>query len=202
MTTPTLIFLDTETTGLDPRRHHIWDLAYIIRRPGQPDTEHQIYINVTLDEADPFALRIGRFWDRHPDWAPHPPRAKDPDLPPAPQWAIPPAAAARAVVQHFRDAIVVGAVPWFDTTMLTALLHRHGLLPTWHYHLVDVEAFAAGALTIAPPWRLDELLQEYDLVHDESDRHTALGDTRRVRHLYDTVLALGNPAAGGQVPPS
>jgi hypothetical protein len=42
-----------------------------------------------------------------------------------------------------------------------------------------------------PPWDFDELLQLHGLVYDETDRHTALGDARMVRDLYDRALGSG-----------
>jgi hypothetical protein len=67
-------------------------------------------------------------------------------------------------------------------------MRANGICPSWHYHLVDVETLAAGALRMAPPWDFDKLLGEVGLTYDEADRHTALGDARMVRDLYDAVL--------------
>ena len=67
-------------------------------------------------------------------------------------------------------------------------MRANGICPSWRYHLVDVETLAAGALRRPPPWRFDDLLADYGLVYDEADRHTALGDARMVRDLYDAVL--------------
>lgn len=53
---------------------------------------------------------------------------------------------------------------------------------------MDVETLAAGALHRAPLWDFDELLAAYMLAYDEKDRHTALGDARMVRNLYDSVM--------------
>ena len=58
MTRP--VFIDTETTGLDPDRHAIWEVALIT-----PDgNEHVWQFPVDEMSADPFALDIGRYWDR------------------------------------------------------------------------------------------------------------------------------------------
>lgn len=64
MTAP-LVFLDTETTGVHPGRR-IWEAAMIRRDPGQPDRETQFYVDVNLANADPVGLAIGRFYQRHP----------------------------------------------------------------------------------------------------------------------------------------
>ena len=62
------------------------------------------------------------------------------------------------------------------------MLHR------WHYHLVDVEALAAGKLGIAPPWKSDELSAALGVTITEDDRHTALGDAKWAMRIYDAVM--------------
>lgn len=64
-------------------------------------------------------------------------------------------------------AHLVGAAPNFDAEVLAALLRDNGLTPSFHYHLIDVEALAVGWLCawdradgepgIRPPWRSDDL---------------------------------------------
>jgi hypothetical protein len=68
------------------------------------------------------------------------------------------------------------------------LLHRNGVLHRWHYHLVDVEALAAGSLGIEPPWKSDDLAAALDITVAGEDRHTALGDARWARAIYDAVM--------------
>lgn len=180
------VFLDTETTSLDRRTRHIWDLGYIVREPGKPDVEWQWYLDQTPQEmrvADPMSLRIGGYYDRHPDPYLRGELPGDQEVVTWPQvgWHI-----ARAL----RDAVLVGAVISFDEETLARELWEHcGLQPTWHYHLLDIETFAAGALRLPPRWDFDRLLAEYGLTYDEADRHTALGDARMVRDLYDAVMA-------------
>lgn len=55
-----LAFIDTETTGLDPDRHGIWEVALII---GEREHVWQFPIHETA--ADPFALKLNGYWDRH-----------------------------------------------------------------------------------------------------------------------------------------
>jgi DNA polymerase III epsilon subunit-like protein len=185
----TLVFLDTETTGLDRERHQVWEIG-AIARTDQGDVEYQWMLRPDLRSADPGGLRIGRYYERmgrirssypvdsawrliHPD---------DPGAYAADEVAS-------DVAQLLDGVTVVGAVPDFDAEILRRGLRRNGQAATWHYHLVDVETFAAGAVRQAPPWGFDDLLAAYGLVYDEADRHTALGDARMVRDLYDAVLA-------------
>jgi oligoribonuclease (3'-5' exoribonuclease) len=43
-----LAFIDTETTGLDPRTHDAWEIAVILRRPGATDLEYLFHIRTSL----------------------------------------------------------------------------------------------------------------------------------------------------------
>jgi len=160
-----LCFIDTETTGLDRRRRRIWDFACIVREEGQADVEHQFFIEVSLRNADPFGLNIGHFWERYPGWqvAGH-----DTSLTTGATW--------------------VGAVPSFDEESCEALLHRAGRFPRWDYHLVDVETAAAALAGISPPWKNDVVNLAYNIQVAPEDRHTALGDARACRDLYDAVF--------------
>ena len=175
-----LIFLDTETTSLDRRTREIWDLAYIIRDDDHNDVEKQWFLPVSLREADPISLKIGNYYQRHPS-----PMHSRGDARSISNSLVDPHGLWREVASDLRDAIIVGAVPSFDEETIADTLHgRNGLQPTWHYHLVDIETLAAGALGMEPPWDFDEVLARYGLAQHD-DRHTALGDARLVRDLYD-----------------
>jgi len=183
-----LVFLDTETTSLRPDRR-AWDIGLIVRDSENGDTEYNWYVDAAdldLGNADLAALKIGRFYDRHPYYTPI--ASGDP-------WdsATDREAEVLTEVERFtRGATIVGAVPNFDTEVLGARMRAHDICPSWHYHIVDIETLAAGALKQPPPWGFDDLLAVFGLTYTEEDRHTALGDARMVRDLYDAVL--GSPA--------
>lgn len=204
VTTPNLVFLDTETTGLNWQTCEIWEIGAIVRRPGEPDVEYAWQLRPTLIGAEPMGLRIGRYYERcRIAW--HEPgtgwKLVDPDEFDAPgagykaddisRWTTEATVAGR-IAGMLDGAIVVGAVPWFDERFLQLWLARHNQTATNHYHLVDVEALAAGAMKLTPPWGFDGILEAYGLAYDEADRHTALGDARMVRDLYDAILG-GKP---------
>lgn len=187
------MFLDTETTGLDRERHQVWEIGAIVRTADVGDVEYHWMLRPDLRTADPARLRIGRYYERmgvlrgsYPAGSAW--RVKHPDG--TGTYAADEVAADLA---RLLDGVtLVGAVPDFDAEILRRWLRRNGQAGTWHYHLVDVETLAAGELRQPPPWSLDDLLAEYDLVYDEADRHTALGDARMVRDLYDAVLSTGD----------
>lgn len=176
-----LVFLDTETTSLDRATRRAWEVALIIRDPDGRETAGSIFVkknDIDLAHADPASLRIGRYHQRHPqeDGDPH-------------ALCLPEAGVARWVETNTRGAHLVGAVPSFDEETLALMLFRNNLCPSWHYHLVDVETLAAGALGVEPPWKSDDLLERFGVVVSEDDRHTALGDAIAVRDLYDAIMS-------------
>ncbi len=180
-----LCFIDTETTSLRPDRR-AWEVAIIVRDETGKDTEHSWFVHpgdLDLGNADLMSLKIGKFYERHPAF-------NDPHPNP---FGIDTGSRIEAFVMDdverlTRGATIVGAVPNFDTEVLGQRMRANGYCPAWHYHLIDVETLAAGQLRAAPPWDFDALLGMYSLGYDEKDRHTALGDARMVRDLYDAVM--------------
>jgi len=216
-------FVDTETTSLRPDRR-AWEIGIIervpvtVKHPDGPDTsstedrEHHWFIDaddLDLANADLFSLNIGRFYERHPQYqldheAPWSATATESD-------------ALREIEAVTRGAHLVGAVVSFDADVLGQRMRAHGICPSWHYHLVDVEALAAGylagsyraiqevgknpeadgptyeeALCAIPPWKSDDLSRAVGVEPDDFDRHTALGDARWAMRIYDAVM--GRPS--------
>lgn len=176
-----LVFLDTETTSLRPDRR-AWEIGLIVREPGKPDWQLTSFIDsvdLDLGNADLMSLKIGKFYERHPHGT---------GVVRKGETVVGEYEALKEVERLTRDAIIVGAVPNFDTEVLANRMRVNGICPSWHYHLVDVEALAAGALKLPPKWNFDSVLDAFGLTYDEADRHTALGDARMVRDLYDAVM--------------
>ncbi len=207
-------FVDCETTGLDPDRHEIWEVGLIL-----PDgTEREWRLPVDLSRADPIALNIGRYHDRAAMDVPQDQMVIERTLlgerskgevyvVPANymrRWAL-------TFVDLTRGLHLAGAVVSFDTERLWRLLRAHGECPMWHYHVIDVEALAAGFLggqrlmayhhadqrslspdewpvMMKPPWNSSDLSRAVGVDPDDYDRHTALGDARWARAIYTAVL--------------
>lgn len=191
MTAP-LVFLDTETTGLGLDAD-IWEFAAIRRHPDGQEIELHLFIDHavakcrTLPEA--FLADHEKRWPTHAD-----------------QFTTQAKAAyeiAKFLAPDFHNgrAHIVGAVPDFDTSKLERLLTRHGFGPQWHYHLIDVENLAVGYLAglarvgawppldIPPlPWDSDELSRAIGVEPPTTERHTAMGDARWARDIYDRVM--------------
>jgi len=176
-----IIFVDTETTGLDPDRHEVWEIALI----EEGGTEHEWRMKPErLRDADPGALRINHYYERIE-------------------------AASRSITGNTttffslegRGKIawevarltsgkhLVGAVPSFDANFLEQFLVREGYRPAWHYHLVCCENLAAGRLGIAPPWDSRELSAGLGLDKiDFGQKHTAIADARWAKAMYEAAL--------------
>lgn len=191
--TATICAVDTETDGVHPDRN-AWEVA-LIRRDENGQRELSFFMEIDLSTADPFGLRVGRFYDRHPvgRWLAKQTEGLVPVPGDANLWSC--TDAAYAIAQMTHGAHLVGAVPNFDAEVFDHLLRKNGLSPGWHYHLVDVEALAVGfaaakGLALAPPWKSDTLMDEIGVESPaEEDRHTALGDARWALRVYDAVMA-------------
>ena len=160
-------FVDTETTGLDPDRHEIWEVGLIV-----DDEEHHWFLPVDLGRADSYALAIGQFHQRFDS-------SEVSEL----------ARFAEEFSRMTRGRHLVGAVISFDEERLRKLLKANGACPEWHYHVVDVEALVAGKLGVVPPWDSSALTAMVGIDSEAFDKHTALGDARWAKALYDAVMA-------------
>jgi DNA polymerase III epsilon subunit-like protein len=193
-----LCFIDTETTSLRPDRR-AWEVGLVVRDPGSGEREFQWFIDradLDLGNADLFSLKVGRFYERHPQMAGHALVGLG--------LRVPGEAEVMAEVEKLtRGAHLVGAVPNFDAEVLAARMRANGICPSWHYHLIDIEPLAVGYLSaysragtpltgkplpLAPPWKSDDLSAALGVTVSEEDRHTALGDAKWARAVYDVVM--------------
>lgn len=179
------VYVDCETTGLDPLHHEIWEVAAI-----KGDEEHVWQLPVDLGHAEPMALRIGRFHERRWDFS----RLTSPTT----------------FVNEFAKLTdgchLVGAVVSFNEERLRRLMRRNHYCPTWHYHIVDVEALAVGYLagvsetSLGPgvhpgstlPWDSKELTRALGIDLDQFDAHTALGDARWAKAIYEKICGVAS----------
>jgi hypothetical protein len=194
-----IVFIDTETTGVH-RERLPWEIAMVCREPNGDETTNLLQISpINLSKADPFGLKIGKFYERHCDYG-SPVDAKT--------EIVSEFRAAHLVEKITRGAHIIGAVPNFDTETLDPMLRRHGLIPAWHYHIIDVETLAIGylkgisadgsAASVAwgngeykfnLPWKSDELSRAIGVEPpSDKERHTALGDVYWAMRTYDKVM--------------
>jgi DNA polymerase III epsilon subunit-like protein len=182
MTQP-IVFVDIESTSLRHDRR-AWEIAVIVRRPGQPDHEQSWFVDhgdLDLGNADPASLRFGRFYDRHPHYA-----GGNRDYETREVLVL------ASLEMLTRGAILMGSNPSFDAETLAARMRAHGICPSWHYHIEDVPTLAKGWLhgtgkPLPESGKSDAISLACGVDAAKYDRHTALGDCRWVRDLYDFV---------------
>lgn len=186
-------FIDTETTGLDPDRCPIWEIAVILPDgPGEGEHCWQValpYLPVVGDE-DPSGPYLSRWVLENTGWN----ERYDSETALDPEEAI----AKFASLVDGRH--LVGAVPSFDEERLRRLYRWHidpwATRFPWHYHLIDVEAMAVGWLLGDPegdhrldlPWKSDDLSRALGVEPPApEERHTALADARWARAMYERM---------------
>lgn len=199
--TSKVIAIDSETTDTGPNRR-IWDLALIVLgedrptdaraggMPGRPGA-YQWYIDVEdldLGNANPFSLNVGKFYERHPQM-----NLSSQGLVRREVEVL------RQVERLTRGAHLLGAVPNFDADVLDRRMRAHGILPSWHYHLCDIEAMAVGYLhgtgyaaefpdRMTLPWKSDELSRACGVEPpSEDERHSALADADWALRWYEAI---------------
>jgi hypothetical protein len=197
-----LAFVDTETVTLEPGHDVIWEIGIITRDPDRPDEEWLYQVRPNMGKARPESLEVSRFEERY----------ELGDRQQAAAWF--PAAGGRpqrltadGLAMNLRLLLagrhVWGSTPGFDLERLSAMLRRQwgktpGYHDPWHYKPHDVKDYAAGYLRCfsgreVPDGLLDlpydsvALSQAMGVFVQEADRHTALGDARWARDLYDAV---------------
>lgn len=159
-----LVFLDTETTGLDPKLHEVFEIAYVVDNAEYIECE---IVAHTLRNATEEALTINRYHKR-----------RVPEL--FTEFA------ARRFESRLFTALegqtLVCANPHFDANMLEA---RWGAAP-WHYRLLDIEAYAMPAFGWDTPKGLHTIytaLNERGFNIPESN-HTAWSDVNTLRETF------------------
>lgn len=198
-----IVFLDTETTGLNPITRRPWEIAMIRREPGCEEVRRLIQIiDVDLSHADAAALKIGRFHERHLSKAAIARMAAKTGYLPTDnmlEWR-----AAREVEKFTAGAQLAGVNANFDEVTLDGMLRRHGLMPQWDHHLIDLPSMALGWLhgraeesglfefrkAAQLPYRSYELSSSCDVEPpSEAGRHTAMGDAEWVMRWYDAITS-------------
>lgn len=176
--TTKIVFLDTETTGLDPKRHQVWEVAYSTGLD-KPVEVFQVWHSLT--NADPAALRINGYLDRvnenyvktDEEMARH--RNGHSLLPYTfTQGAL-------------WDAYVIGSNPAFDTSFLREAL---GFAP-WKHRLIDLSNIAMAKFSTPVPMGMKEVrdrLTEMGYDIPEPD-HTAKRDVETLKACYEILTS-------------
>lgn len=155
----TLVYLDTETTGLDPNLHEVWEVAWAV--DDGPIISGSVWHR--LENFDPKALEINGYHERIDVIEP----VDGDDL-----------------YKALHGATLVGANPAFDAAFLRA---RWGEAP-WRYRMLDVEAYAMPLLGYSEPKGLATIAADLGVEAPDhtaaADVHTLRECHRRLRQAY------------------
>ena len=172
------IYLDSETTGLDPRTHQMFEVAWADDYVDSKITS--IFLSHTLRDASDAALRVNRYFERRPFFqSPRPGVSKEEAD----------AEAEVAIMTALSGKTVVGQNPGFDLGFLFA---RYGYT-TNHYRTIDLGSYAMAVLNLPSPPSLEgtwEHLTKMGLVHGDGPNHTAIGDVRALREAFHALRRL------------
>jgi DNA polymerase III alpha subunit (gram-positive type) len=179
------VFIDTEATGLDHRRHELTEVAWIVRFEDGSQAERRYFPEHTTDGADADALELTQ----------HAQRIAPQDKTPASEWLA-------VFLEDAKDAVLVGAVPDFDARHLERMCHKLGLEPTWDHHLLDVETLALPLIADGPqaPRSLAKTCAALGIPHDKDQAHGALYDAQQAMRVFDRVWQLLGRLRADQAP--
>jgi DNA polymerase-3 subunit epsilon len=172
---PNRLYLDTETTGLDPDRHEIIELAIVVEEvPEDPTAVGKItqkwcekICPMHIRAAEPTALEVNGYTPFK--W----------------EGALPFAVFADEIAQLITSAsCIVGHNPFFDVNFLKAAFRREGLEVRFPYHLIDTVTM--GYVTwnwtgTGPGLKLDKLRAFTGI--PTHDFHSALQDALDCRRV-------------------
>lgn len=163
-----LAFIDTETTGLDPRIHQPYEVCIWREDWSEPLTAALPH---SLVHADQQALNIGGYFKR----------SFRPEMDRNDYWV-------QRLARDLHGVTLVGSNPAFDAAMLTRFIGA----PVWHHRMIDVAQGAMWVLGWDRPKGLADVRQALaEMGHDipEPD-HTAEGDVRTTKAVYEALRAI------------
>lgn len=164
-----VVLVDVETTGLDPQRHEVVEVAWHIEGWGNDDV-YELRVPHTLLNADKAALDINGYAQR--------------ELWDFSRWALP--EEMREFQEALRDNTICSANVGFDTGFLSRLTG-----PVWHYRVLDFTSWAAGRLgvptTLGMQGTYAACVSRFGEDILEPD-HTAAGDVRSMLSMRKALL--------------
>ena len=166
-----LVFLDTETTGLDPDKHEVWEIAWAVN---DGPIEERLVLH-SLRGADPEALDLNGYYDKNPVGTS--PYAHDPRID-------------IEIRNILKENTLVCANPTFDRMFLR---RRWGMEP-YHYRSIDIESMALLCFEWERPRGLKDIREELvSRGHDiPAPDHSAAKDVKVTRACYHALRAENN----------
>jgi oligoribonuclease (3'-5' exoribonuclease) len=174
------LFLDLETTGLDPVVDQITEIAYILEAGEESCSDEAIIQHSKLPHE--FILKSMNYIERI---------LKAPDKKFLHAVVGPMLQRIKGLKEHGWTTHLVGANPAFDHSFLKAAL----VPDSYHYRLIDVECLTMQALGLDSPPGLSKCTELLSLPKNERP-HEAMGDVleaRAVFHALRTLAASNKP---------
>lgn len=168
--TDRLVFLDTETLGLTPGVHDVWEAAWAI----EDGPILSAYLAHSYYPHQPSALEVNGYLERFDHTL----------IDPVDEMLL---------YQAVEGATIVGANPGFDCAMLAA---RWGGVEPWKYRKIDISSVAMMAFGMVRPPGMREIVQR---LHTDGTApvpepdHTASGDVEALREAYRVLRTHYEP---------
>lgn len=191
MTQP-MLFIDTETGGLDPSRNSLLSLGLVVGGPGADGAAEVVNSLEILIRHEPYVVSAGGMKVNRIDLVQHHESALEPAM----------AVTVLDVFldQHFphrcKAITLAGHNIAFDAAFLRTFLEGQGRAfePRFNHRTVDTHALAAG-LRDAGRLPLDNLgstalFEHFGIKVPDEKRHTALGDALATFELYWKLVGL------------
>ncbi len=177
-----LCFIDTETTGLDPRRHELLELGLVrVRQTWKAGTVPSFEVidewstkirPENIQTADPASLRVNGYtvtgWNN----------------------AMEVGEALEQFTRRTEGAIMVAHNVAFDAGFIETYLAVHSLPNKMHYHRLDTVSMAYAKLhdTDVTRYSLAELCKHFGI--ENTRAHSALADARACFELFKKLMEL------------
>ena len=155
--------VDIETTGLDPYKHEIIEIAILT----ETETYHVKVCPQNLQYADSKALEINGYNEK--DW----------------YGAVKPIDAAIVTSRLLDNKIIIGHNPSFDMSFLRELWDLYNCNPYIDRRCIDTVVLAREHLPYCRSYRLDHI-REY-LGWSTVATHSALVDVQDTKQLFDVL---------------
>lgn len=171
-----LAFIDTETTGLDPNKHEILEIAVVVEQDGKVIDKFVGKIKPKMiASAEPKALEMNGY-------------AKNPEA-----WSTAPTMeeVGPILVKMLEGCTLVGHNVSFDEDFLKQNLKRAGVLGKIPYHKIDTVTLVYEHLSPLGLKRVSlDSVRDF-LSWDKEGAHTAMKDVEDTRKLFLLCWRMG-----------